>query len=210
MQKIKSRLSLNPGDTLVNHVYHELIPRPTWRYIGANRLDANSNPRSSRSFAIRPMSTPGEAFVWDVDCQGRAVEHGFFLHRTSHANAVNVIAIGPPGEPFDTEDGLGAIAWLERMNFEQPFGIYWRALRFINQQDQWGYSGAWDERIQFWTNTLKWYRTWRISHKTYYQMSQLERNHLRSAKALSTRAVNARKHSFASHIRRNFILAPDK
>jgi hypothetical protein len=81
--------------------------------------------------------------------QARALEEGFFLACIAPTFHVHPIATDTAALPREERDRRAAWCdqdvtdWLEQRAFNNDlFALY--ALRFITQQDQYGYSGAWD------------------------------------------------------------------
>ena len=157
-------------DNLRAHGYAALIPRPQSDYVGPDRIERTDPkrlgmPRHERNFSLKTNSTWG--FQWTVGDQAIAVQAGFFLHRSGYANRVNIIGVNPFDDAWPTEDGFACLAQIERLAFEQPNTlVYQRALNFIKQQDQFGYSGAWEtDEIAFFSSQMQWYRVWYAKRK---------------------------------------------
>jgi hypothetical protein len=168
-------------DNLRMHIYAPFAPRPAWEYIGASRRKPGvGTPLPERVFSVKTTSTWG--FQWTKGDQAAAVKAGFFLHRSGYSNRVNVIGVNDFDlTVFNTDDGYQNIRSLERLKFEHPprggsslgedrqgtdVRLYDRALRFIKQQDQFGYSGAWEsDEIAFYSSQLHWYRVYLAKQK---------------------------------------------
>lgn len=199
----------NPGvmhgtrDNLCNHVYAKLIERPTWAYIGAPRQDEHGRPYTAQHFSLHHHGTPGLAFVWTMDDQFDAVKRGFFLHRSGEADRVNVIMIDH--FKYNIEDGP---AFIQAGAFNNPNAypnIWFRAIRFIKQQDQFGYAGAWDKRVQFYNNHLTWYRDYRVMKRNEHTLSKRDLKVREAAIKRAAAGDNLRKHAYAAYISRHYI-----
>lgn len=194
------------GHNLTEHLYANWIERPAWRYIGADRRDAAGRPRNPGAFSVTHYGTPGIAFTWTIQDQTWAIENGFFIHRSGLNERVNIVWI----DRFhhDTDDGHASIAYMERMVFEHALdypNMWNRLWRFIKQQDQFGYTGAWDKRVQFFSNKLTWYREYRLVKIDPSHLSKRDQTlRVKALKRIESVKV-ARRHAFASYVRNNFI-----
>lgn len=195
---------------LTYHQWAEPINRPRWPYIGRYRFRANGEMHGPTALSIQAMSAPGMAFVWSMDYQAAAVRAGFFLHRSGDAERVNVIGVNPNDKRFPTADGFACIRTLERLDFEQPLTIYWRALKFIRQQDQYGYTGAWERAVMFYSPKLAWYKTYHAMSTPAQELSRRDTAIMRKEVWRRKNIAKAREHAFASHVKRNYILKQPK
>lgn len=205
--KLRTNLKERIPGNLTQHTWSEFTERPTWPYIGASRTDERGNPRNARHFSLAVNQSPGRSFVWTVDDQAWAVREGFFLHRSGLAERVNIIWINR--FEHDSDDGYASIAELERRNFHAQSNspnYYRRALRFIKQQDQFGYSGAWERTVMFYSHRLQWYKDFSVRNTPGAQLSKLGNQRKAQAVKRVDIAKEARKHSFAAHVKRNYIL----
>ena len=125
--------------------------RPRLPYVGKRRFRHERGcvvPLPQRAFAAPP-----DAIVWSMHWQAAAIDRGVFLERDKHDNHVCVI---PMRRMFDSDHD--AVAALEQAAFHgDEFSV--RALAFVEQQDRFGYSGAWDRNVERWTHSLQWYKT---------------------------------------------------
>ena len=111
-----------------------------------------------RPVGTRAFAAPRNAIVWTQTMQAQAIEHGLFLERDKLDNHVRVL----PMPPHCTE--LDAINAIEYAAFHgDKFSV--TALSFIEQQDRFGYSGAWDRSVERYTNHLTWYKQLKASKR---------------------------------------------
>lgn len=104
---------------------------------------------------------------WTRGLQYKALDHGFFFHRSWPHNRVNILSTGMalgldiPGDPFNI-DGDASLAQLERLLFadqdEQDFYCH-DVFPFIVQQDCYGYSNVWEHCDLYGARRLEWYRS---------------------------------------------------
>lgn len=195
-------------DNLRMHVYAPFTPRPAWEYIGAPRGVGRSLPE--RNFSLKTTSTWG--FQWTVGDQAAAVQSGFFLHRSGYANRVNIIGTNDFDlTVFNTDDGSQNIRSLERLRFEHEgttTRVYERALRFIKQQDQFGYSGAWEtDEIAFYSSQMQWFRVYVAKQKARKtgNVSRYDRAIINRVKVTAEHAKHARRMRTVKRARQSII-----
>lgn len=101
----------------------------------------------------RAFAAPPDAIVWTMHWQAAAIDRGVFFERDKRDNHVRVT---PMRRMFDNDQD--AVDALEQAAFHgDEFSL--RALAFVEQQDRFGYSGAWDRNVERWTHSLQWYKT---------------------------------------------------
>lgn len=123
--------------------------RKRLRYIGQSRLvyvwGKAPKPRHARSFAA-----PVTAIIWSRILQTAAIDRDFFLERDRDDNHTRVI---PLTRCTDADIMQQLVA---QARAGDGFAIL--ALQFVAQQDQYGYTGAWERTMDKWTPTLQWYK----------------------------------------------------
>ena len=116
--------------------------------------------RSRTDGTRRTFDLPSRGIKWTMADQAAAVDRGYFLERGEYER-VRVL----PLQHGKWTDDAGVMASIEQSAFSRdPHAM--RALAFIEQQDAYGYIGAWDNTIgaagrtgiQYWTSTLRWYK----------------------------------------------------
>jgi len=119
----------------------------------------------------RTFAAPADAIVWTTHWQAAAIDRGVFFERDKRDNHVRVI---PMRRMFDSDcDAMNA---LEQAAFHgDEFSL--RALAFVEQQDRFGYSGAWDRNVERWTHSLQWYKTLKADERA---SARVAREHFRA------------------------------
>lgn len=201
--KEPTNFQITVEDNLTLHRFAGFIERPGSLYIGMNRLLI----RDPRAFALNPFSAGRTAFQWTIHHQGTAITTGFFLHRSGDRERVNIIPMDWHGTQFDPYDGYSAMSWLEQNCFisnSYSINIFSTALRFIRQQDQFGYTGAWDRRVEFFSNRLIWYKAWYVQQKS-GRLSERDKQVIALDAKRRRESEAARNWAYASHLNRTYI-----
>lgn len=131
--------------------------RPGWDYVGKDRVRYGVEV-DPRAFSIRTQTTSG--IIWTVDMQAWAVTHGFFVGREPIRERPVIIGINRYDSTFSYVEPERAMQEIERRTFRR-YPRYGILLDFIKQQDQYGYTGAWDKNVQIYTPDLLWYKLYR-------------------------------------------------
>ena len=123
--------------------------------------------RSRTDGTHRTFDLPPGGIKWMMADQAVAVDRGYFLERGEHER-VKVL----PLQHGKWADDAGVMASIEQGAFSRdPRAM--KALAFIEQQDAYGYVGAWDSTvgsvcktgIQYWTSTLRWYKEFKAAER---------------------------------------------
>lgn len=147
-------LSHNSKKRQVLKSHYQWNHRPCWDYIGKDRVVMGS-PVDARTFSIRTNSSRG--IIWTLDMQCWAVEQGFFVQRELVRERPVIIGISKYDPTFSYWEPYKAYQEIERRAFRRD-SRYPILLDFIEQQDRYGYTGAWDIRVQNYTPDLLWYK----------------------------------------------------
>jgi hypothetical protein len=204
--KISSGWRHDMRHNLTTHLFAEFTERPAWPYVGASRTDPYGRLRPPRDFSLAQYASPGRAFIWTIEDQAWAVGEGFFLHRSGSIERVNVVWIDYFKHGHLNNDGYAGLTELVRRNFynqSKSPNYYNRAIKFIKQQDEWGYTGAWDKRVQFFSNRLQWYQEFRVRGIPDEQLSQRDRELKQKLIKQHAGSRVSRPHAFATHITNN-------
>lgn len=206
----------NRHDIMIFHRFSVRQDRPHWHYIGPPVFRDPTDPRTQRSHNLTSARDRSH-FKWRIDLQAKAVSHGFFLHRTAAANSVAVVGVDPNGPIFcHYSDYTNEAAYagermmreLERRDFKEGgASFYATVLRFIKQQDQFGYSGAWDDKVMFYTWPMKWYQNYRVTHKLEHNLTERELHVKANVIKASERGHDLAQHGFAGYVRRKITRA---
>lgn len=140
--------------------------RPRWDYIGLYRIKA-----MPRKFSIKDnvKETEPERLRWKLEDQAWAVGEGFFVQRELvqerpvivgiHLNRSSQLCEWPKGVfTYDDNDGSAAYREIVRRCFREPQSHYHYLLKFMQQQDEYGFTGAWDIAVQNYQRNLLWYK----------------------------------------------------
>lgn len=134
--------------------------RPRISYRGRDRTElALRGASASSGRAQRKFARPVGACQWSIADQETAVDRGYFLERVKPLNRVRVTSVtGRPDERTLCNE-------LERSAFNGDYHSS-KALALIEQQDMFGYSGAWASAgIERLTGTLRWYKDRKLSKR---------------------------------------------
>lgn len=156
--------------------------RPRIKYAGKPRARINRKTGDLEACGQRQFSRPSNAIVWTMGDQHAAIDAGFFLQRSAPRNAVWV-------RPVSVERTDSAICnELERLAFSGDRHAL-KALIFIEQQDRYGWSGAWDKPVIEIMGQLRWYKDREQSTRKSYVAT---REHF---KALASKRWSNSKHT---------------
>lgn len=190
-------------ENMIHHTFAYFMDRPTYPYYGAPRFRLDGTLRHERHFSIKQKSVWG--VKWAMDDQAWAVGEGFFFHRSNSANKVNIIGVDPFGSVFPRGGSHACLAELERRMFEvtkYDQTLYRRAWKFIEQQDNFGYSGAWDPEVQFFSSTLMWYKHWTAKRRLAGNRTPRDAEIAARIDGLRENAAKARPSRYAAKARR--------
>jgi hypothetical protein len=99
------------------------------------------------------------AIRWTVADQAWAVGQGFFVARSDMLNRVTFDSINPYDHDERVIDQNLMLGWIERhVCFNDK--AHTRLWTFLKQQDQWGYSGAWDVTVERFSRRMGWYKNY--------------------------------------------------
>lgn len=123
--------------------------RPRHPYVGTRRAVRRHGKLvklGQRAFAL-----PAGAIKWMVEDQHEAVERGYFVARVELDNHARIVPLH--GYASDAE----AMSEIEAACFHRD-GHAAKLIAFVEQQDAYGYSGAWDASVARFTPALRWYK----------------------------------------------------
>lgn len=144
-----------------SHIYRDLIPRNKPAYIGVEITNADLRDPHLQQRLFAPKVAKAKAIVWTQDRQASCMDRGFFLHRTWPYNFVNILSpamcmrVRLHGDPFNIS-GDASLEYLCRMEFETQDKFYDLVLRFITQQDRFGWSSTWHCALS--NRYMRWYK----------------------------------------------------
>lgn len=161
-----------------DHIYRDFIPRDQpVGYVGPRftNQEANDPNMVYRNMIRQGRLIPDGTMRWTRDAQASAIDHGFFLHRSWPSSFVNILSMPKvkgiylDDDPISHKNGDISIEYLRRMEFEtrsQCDPIFDAALRFITQQDRYGWTNAWEHGCDLANKYLRWYRVIKAARST--------------------------------------------
>lgn len=125
--------------------------RPCIEYAGKRRGRINRKTGELEHIHQRELARPYLSFEWTQSDQAEAIKRDFFLQRHAPRNHVWVRSVSGR----DTDSAV--CNELERYAFlGDPHAL--KALLFIEQQDRYGWSGAWDRPAIETMGQLRWFK----------------------------------------------------
>ena len=165
----------------LNDTYYPWNYRPGWEYEGADRV-VMGHAFDPRCFSIKTQSING--IIWTIHDQAWAVEQGFFVQRELVRERPVIIAASRHKQDiFSYWEPARTMMEIERRVFRREHN-YEKLYAFIEQQDKYGYTGAWDARCAVYSPRLVWYKLYVAEFGAY--ASQLARKSA-TIKAVRTR-----------------------
>ena len=135
--------------------YHQWNNRPCWEYAGKPRVVLGHNVDPRCFSAAKIVRNP---IYWTMDDQAWAVEEGFFVARELVRERPVIIGVNRYDQSkFSFFHPRRTMMEIERRVFRREFN-YEKLYAFIEQQDCWGCTGVWDNRIAVYSPELKWYK----------------------------------------------------
>lgn len=120
--------------------------------------------------------------IWTRANQAWAVEQGFFVQRELIRERAVIIGINRFDQStFSYWEPHKTMREIERRVFLRVPG-YETLYRFIEQQDRYGYTGAWGKGIDCYTRELRWYKDYVI------ELEDTEERRLKPAKTQAKRS----------------------
>lgn len=160
------------------------MTRYQFPYRGMARTSFSKRFGKHTPLSQRAFTPPASALGWTVDDQAWAVEHWFFVERVEPANRVELVAL-----PHRQRTDLDICNELEQRAFHGDRTAL-KALCFIQQQDEFGWSGVWEKPcLEKRTHALLWYKELVEARRLEHYEQLARRAELRSKTA--ERAVKA-------------------
>jgi hypothetical protein len=157
-------------------------------YIGDMMRDRRTGELIPRLRHIEDYLKRSEAIKWERDDQAWAVGEGFFVERSRWMNRPVLTETShlprlkhhPRWHRIAYMDGDIAMTTVEHHACLEPESQWEKLLKFIEQQDKFGYRGAWDLQVEMFTKQLHWYKHWLLDRDT---RSEFDRERRRAVNA---------------------------
>ena len=150
------------------------IQRPQWVYLGSARGYYNRAARKSYTKPGRAFALPKTAIKWTYERQAWAIDNGFLVAQEPEPvgslwhRRVDLMIL----DPSKQADGPSLLAWIKAraLGIDEPDRSHAQTLMlFVKQQDEYGYSAAWERNCGNVTTKSKlliprWYREYKLLH----------------------------------------------